>query len=221
MPQTIPLIHSTYNSNTGTSAGFTGQVINITVPSVVDGILVLLYVQFGSPTVTFGAQSFTQIGSISGGTSIWFLPKPIPSTNDITVAFGTTARAGVFVILLESTLPSSYARDNTGNSGTGTGFSGFPTFVTGDLQFAVMAWNNRDTVGLPTFVGNSATIHNTIINSGGGASSFGFMVDKNDGAVGSGFVYGFGSSMDYGIRTVSIKNSVYNTAGTLTIRHAP
>lgn len=218
------IIHSTYGGNTGTSLQIGVTISNVVVPSVVDGILVLNWgTTIPDLDTAYGAQNFTRIGFSSDGNRLvaaYFLPRPTVGTANIVTSFVSSVRGGVFAILLEGSKTTDYYRGYTGGPGTSQLPSHTATFASGDMAFDILVYGNRDTVGAPLSANSGQQIiHNTTVNSGGGANSYGFVVsyETTDGAMG----YTLGTSHLWLHATVSLKNSDFNAPGLVTIRHAP
>lgn len=223
-------IHSTYNITSGTSSVTSLTIPSVEVPSVVDGMLIFV-LHTGSTVLidsgSSGIQNPTLLRSDSVGsitTMAFFLPKPTVRTDQLVVQFGVSCRAGVFVVLTTNTKTTGYYSQVIGETGNPTSSIGLvPLYNVDELTLGVCGYTNRDTVGTPSFVGTQdVDLYNTSINSGGGANSLGMLVSGIRGPVSFGsIIWGFSSSSTMSGTGVSLKNSAFNAAGTLVIRHAP
>lgn len=233
-------VYSSYAIDTGTGTATGLTISNVEVPSVVDGMIIFSWLVgplgTGNTTIGFGsggAQAATLIRTNAPwGTSyptiaIHFLPRPEVGTFNLVADFNAlnpaTARGGLFAILTTNSRTLNYLRNsaNTGlfGSGSSLGIAGSAT----EFQADVCVFNGRDTNGPPTGVGaGQSIIHNTTVNSGGGANSYGFCVSvKPVGGSSSGMSWTFGGVATSVHSALTLYDSTFNAPGLVTIRHAP
>ena len=221
-------LHSTYSGDSSTALVLGITISNVVVPSVVDGILLFTFRSSGGLNpgdATFGAggsQQFTILQTTSG-VQTWFLPRPNVGTYNLVVGSYGSSRGAVFAMLLVGTKTTGYNLGSEGGTGTSSIWVGGPIGggVNGsDIDFSIFTFANRDTTLSPVPAPGVATLLNLLVNSGGGASSYGFVVytQPHSNFIGIGWTT---TIITATYNFVALSSTVFNAPGTLTIRHAP